>query len=103
MPSFNFFLGAVSEIQRSNFFSSFPILLPHHVTYDVMTIIKTFCMSSRTNGENFVSIRQAVAEKNMKVLCGQTNEPKRNTLSFGEGNKQWIFQYFIRTIFKQGN
>ena len=46
-------------------------------------------MNSRTN---FISIRQAVAEKNTKVMCGQTNKqtdgPKRNTLSesFGDGN-----------------
>ena len=74
MPSFNFSLGAVSEIQRSKVFFVFPIWLPHHVIYDVTIIIKTFYVSSRTNGENFDSIRQAVAEKNTKVLCGQTNE-----------------------------
>ena len=41
-----------------------------HVTYDVIIIIETFGMSSRTHAENFVSIRQAVAEKKTKVLCG---------------------------------
>ena len=58
-------------------------------------------MSSRNYGENFASIRQAVAEKSTNVLCGQTNKdrqtdgqtnkqtngPKRNTLSYGEDNK----------------
>ena len=72
VPSFNFFLGVVSEIEVQSF-SVFPIWLSHHVTYDVIIIITTFNMSSRTNVENFVSIRQAVAEKNMKVLCRQTN------------------------------
>ena len=54
-------------------FSVVPIWLPHHVTYDVITIIRTFYMSCRTNGENFVSIRRAVVEKNTKVLCRQTD------------------------------
>ena len=36
-------------------------------------IIKTFYMSSCSNGENFVSIRQTVAENNTKVLNGQTD------------------------------
>ena len=40
---------------------------------DVIIIIKIFCMSSHTYAENILSIREAVAEKNMKVLCGQTN------------------------------
>ena len=72
VPSFNFSHGAVSEIQRSKVFPFFPIWLLHHVTYDVI-IIKTFYMSSRSYCENFVSIRQAVADKNTKVLCEQTN------------------------------
>jgi len=63
----------------------FPTWLPHHVTYNII-IIKTFYMSSRTNGENFVSIRQAVAEKNTKVLCGQTDTPNA-TPSSGDSNK----------------
>ena len=42
------------------------------MTYNVIIIIKIFYMSSRTNGENLVSIQQVVAEKNIKVLCGQT-------------------------------
>ena len=54
-------------------FSVFPQWLPHHVTYDVIIIIRTFHMSSSTNDENVVSIWQEVAEKNMKVLCGQTD------------------------------
>ena len=74
MPSFNFFLGAVSEIQRSKFFSVFPTWLPHHMTYDIIIIIKTFYMSYHSYGENFVSIRQAVAEKNTKALYGETNK-----------------------------
>ena len=72
MCGFNFFLHAVSEIEVQSF-SVFPTWLPHHVTYDVIIIIKTFYMSSYTNGKNFVSIRQAVVEKNTKVLCGQTD------------------------------
>ena len=55
-------------------FSVFPTWLAHHVTHDGIIMIKTFCMSSHTDVENFVSIRQAVAEKNTKVLCGQTNK-----------------------------
>ena len=74
MPSFNFFLGAVSEIQEVQFFGVFPTWLPHHVTYDVRILIKTFYMSSRSNGEKLFSMRQAVAEKNTKVLCGQTDK-----------------------------
>ena len=38
-----------------------------------LLLIEFFDMSSHTNGENFISIRPAVAEKNMKVLCGQTD------------------------------
>ena len=53
MPSFNFFLGVVSEIEIQSF-PIFPTWLPHYVTYDVIIIIKTFRMSSRTNGEIFV-------------------------------------------------
>ena len=45
VPSFNFFLGAVLEIQRSKFFSVFPTWLPHHVTHDVIIMIKAFYMS----------------------------------------------------------
>ena len=86
MPSFNFFLGVVSEIEVQNF-PLFPTWLAHHVTYEIIIIIKTFYMSSRSYGENFVSIRQAVAEKNCThVLCGQTNKLKCNILSSGEGN-----------------
>ena len=36
-------------------------------------MITTFYISRRNNGENLVSIRQVVAEKNTKVLHGQTN------------------------------
>jgi len=35
-------------------------------------MIKIFSMNSRTYDENFVSIRQAVVDKNTKVVCGQT-------------------------------
>ena len=42
-----------TEVQ---FFFLFPTWLTHHVTYAIIIIIKTFFMSSRTNGENFVSI-----------------------------------------------
>ena len=71
-PSFNFFLHAVSEMEVQSF-SVFPTWLPHHTTYDIIITIKTFDMSGRIYGESFVSIHQAVAEKNTKVLCGQTN------------------------------
>ena len=65
------------------------------MTYGVIIIMKTFYMSSRSNGENFISIRQADAEKITKVLYGQTNKqtnrqtnvPKCNILSFGESKK----------------
>ena len=71
-----FFLGAVSEIQSSKVFLFFQLWLPQHMTYDIKIIIERAHVhdytSSRTNGENFVLIRQAVAEKNTKVLCGQT-------------------------------
>ena len=73
VQSFNFFLGKVSEIQRSKVF---PTCLPHHVTYDVMTIIKTFHMSSRTSGENFVSSG-----------CGEKHESSVRT------NKRTQMQY----------
>ena len=53
--------------------SVFPTRLPHHVTYDILILIKTFHWSRRTNDANFVSIWQAVAEKNTKVLFEQTN------------------------------
>ena len=64
-----------TEVQS---FSVFPIWLPHHVTYDVdvIIIILTFFTSNHTYGENFVSIRQVVAEKNTKLLCGQTKNWK---------------------------
>ena len=55
-----------------------PTWLPHHVTYNIIIILKTFYMSSCSYGDNFVSIRQAVAEKNTHVVCGQTNRPKCN-------------------------
>ena len=51
----------------------FPTLLSHYMDYDVIIMIETFYMSSHTDGENFISIRQAVVEKNMKVLHGQTD------------------------------
>ena len=54
-----------TEVQS---FSFFPIWLPHHVTDDVMILIQTFYMDSRSDGENFVSIRQAVAEKNTRSV-----------------------------------
>ena len=73
VPSFNFFLGAVSEIEVQRF-SVFPTWLPHHMTDDIINITKTIYMRSRSSGEKFVSIQQAVAEKNTKVLCGQTNK-----------------------------
>ena len=73
MPSFNFFPWCGFGDTEVQSFPIFPRWVPHHVTYDIMIIIKTLYMSSRANGENFVSIRQAVAQKNTKVLCRQTN------------------------------
>ena len=87
VPSFNFFLGVVSEIRRSKVFSIFPTWLPHHVTCDVINIIKTFYMGSDTNAENFVSIRQAVVDKNTKVLCGQTDRDRQTDRSKQTGKQ----------------
>ena len=80
MPSFNFFLGAVSEIEVQSF-SGFLTWLPHHVTCNVIIIITTFYISFRSYGENLMSIRQAVAEKNRtQVLCIQTNKQEEDVM-----------------------
>ena len=60
----------VTEVQS---FSDFPIWLPHHVTYYIIIIIKTFYMSSRTYGENGLSIGEAVAEKKEKIGMDNLN------------------------------
>ena len=65
-------------------FSVFSTWLPHHMTYDVIIINKTFYMSSHSEGEKFVSIRQAVAEKNTKVLCEQTIKKKSLRATLGK-------------------
>ena len=49
----------------------------YQLWHDVIIINTTFYISSRSYGENFVSIRQAVAEKNTKALCGQTDTNKQ--------------------------
>ena len=68
---FPWFVFRDTEVQK---FPIFPTWLPHHMTDD-RVIIKTFYMSSRSDGENSVSIWQAVAEENCtEVLCGQTNK-----------------------------
>ena len=72
VPTFNFFR------YRGPKFFRFPIWLPRHVTFDIIIMIETFYMSSRTNDENIVSIRQAVAEKNTNVLGGQTDRQTDN-------------------------
>ena len=56
-------------------FCVFPTWLPHDVTYNVIIVIKTFYMCSHTSGENFVLIRQAVAEKKTRkfYVDQQTN------------------------------
>jgi len=88
---FQFFPSCSFRDTEVQSFSVFPIWLPHHVTYDIIIIIKTFYMNSYTNGENFVSIQQAVVEKNTNVLCGQTDRQtdkqthKYNSLFVGEG------------------
>ena len=95
MPSLNFFLDSVSEIEVQNF-SVFPTWLPHNVTDDIIIINKTFYMSSHSNGENFVSIRQAVAEKNTKVLCRQTNrqtDKQTDRQTDKQANKRTQIQY----------
>ena len=73
VPSFNFFLGAVSEIEVQSF-PIFPTWLPQHLAHDIIIINKIFDMSGCSYGENFASIWQAVVEKNTRVLCGQTNK-----------------------------
>ena len=61
------------------------------MTYDIIIIIITY-ISRRTYDENFISIRQVVAEKKTKVRCGQTDKrPKCNALSCGVGNKEVMF------------
>ena len=42
-----------AEVESLSFF---PTWLPHHMTYDVIIIIKSFYLSNRTSGENFVLI-----------------------------------------------
>ena len=89
--SFFFFPFVRFEIEVQSLFC-FSNIATTPRDHDVIIINKTFYMSSRSYGETFGSIRQVVAEKNTKVLYGQTdrqtNGPKCNTLSFGEGNKQ---------------
>ena len=74
VPSFNFFPWCGFRDTEVQSFSIFPIWLPHYVTYDIIVMIETFYMSRHNDGENFISIRQAVGEKNTTVLCGQTNK-----------------------------
>jgi len=69
----SFSLARFQRYRGPKFFP-FSNMAATHMTYDVIIIIKTFCMSSRTNVENLFSIPQVVAEKNTKVMCGQTNK-----------------------------
>ena len=85
VPSFNFFPWCSFGDTEVQSFSVFQTWLPYHMTCDVTIIIKTFYISSRSDGENFVSIRQAVAEKNTKVLCGQI---KKQTYRQTDRNRQ---------------
>ena len=80
---FQFFPWYVFRDTKVQSFSVFSTWLPHYVTYDVIIIIKAFYLSSRTNSENFVSIRQAVAEKNKHSHSVRTNKQTngRNQLS----------------------
>ena len=71
---FQFFLWYGFRDIEVQSFSVFPLWLPHHVTYDVIIIMKTFHTSSCSDGENLVAIQPEVVEKNTKVLCGQTNK-----------------------------
>ena len=51
MPSFNVFPWYGFRDGCPSF-SGFPIWLPHHVTYDIIIIIKTFYLSSRSGGDD---------------------------------------------------
>ena len=105
LPSFNFFLCAFSEIEVQSFLV-FPTWLTHHVTYAIIIIIKTFFMSSRTNIENFVSIRQAVAQKNTKVLCGQTDTQtyKQAVIDWYLRNRQLdLWPCLIKAVSREGS
>ena len=74
---FQFFSWCGFKYRGPKFFR-FLNMAATNATYDVIIIIKIFDVSSRTNAENFVSIRQAIAEKNMKVLCRQTDRQMKN-------------------------
>ena len=96
VQSFIFFpLGAVSE--TGPVFSIFPTWLPHHVTYDVIIIIITFYMIVAP-AVKIPSIRQAVAEKNTKVLCGQTNKTTTASLCRGTALSLKYFSKYFRLL-----
>ena len=63
-------------------------------------------MSSHSYDENFISIQQAVAEKNTRVLCGQTEtNTQTNEKSFRERNlakHNKVEQYSVDRIPPQG-
>ena len=46
-------------------------------------------MSSHSDGRNFVSIRQAVAEINSKVLCGQTDRQSQTDKQTNKPEVVW--------------
>ena len=68
---FQFFPWCGFRDTEAQNFSIFPTRLPHHMTDDIIIIIKTFSMSGHTNGENFVSIRQS--------SCGENHESSVRT------------------------
>ena len=88
LPRFIFFPWCGFRYTEVQSFSIFPKWLPHHVTYDIIIIIKTFYMSSHSNDENFVSIRQAIAEKNDSSV--RTNkQPNKQTNRQMKNHSEW--------------
>ena len=79
VPSFNFFPWCGFRDTEVQSFSIFPIWLPHPVTYDVIIIIKTFYMSSRTNGENCLNPTSGCGEKHeSSVLTNKQTDRQTN-------------------------
>ena len=52
------------------------------MTYDFIIIIKTFYTSGCTNGENFVSIQQAVTEKKTQKFYVDKQTDKQTQMQF---------------------
>ena len=91
--SFNFFIGVVSEIQRSKVF---PTWLPHHVTDDVIILIVTFCISCQSDKRLQRKTRKLVVDKQTnkpEVVWEQTNtcEKEHKELSWQKSRIFFIF------------